>query len=214
MPRGQSIRSHGVLGKMNRLLLASNNRGKLAELRALLEGLTAELVTPEEIGLNLEVAEDGTTYAENAIKKAAAFARRSGLPSLADDSGLEVDALGGAPGLRSARYLSNFDATDADRRAHLLQNLGGKPRPWTARFRSVVAIAVPGQEVQWTEGECRGEIIPEGRGTGGFGYDRIFLVTEAGRTMAELEMDEKNRLSHRARAISRARGILQTLFSG
>jgi len=182
------------------------------ELRALLRRLPAELVTPLELGLSIKVNEDGRTYAENAVKKATAFASLSGLISLADDSGLEVEALGGAPGLHSARYLPNSDATDADRRARLLQNLRDAPRPWTARFRSVVAIAVPDQEAQWTEGECLGEIIPDERGGGGFGYDRIFVVTEAGLTMAELDMEEKNRLSHRARAVLKARPILENLL--
>jgi XTP/dITP diphosphohydrolase len=197
---------------MNRLLIGTNNPGKVQELRALLRGLAAELVTPSDLGLNLQVAEDGSNYAENAIKKATGFARLTGLISLADDSGLEVDALGGAPGLHSARYLPNLDATDADRRVHLLQNLRDKPRPWTARFRSVVAVAVPGHAALWAEGECLGEIIGEERGVGGFGYDRIFLVAEAGRTMAELEMEEKNRVSHRARAVLQARSILENLF--
>lgn len=197
---------------MTRLLLGTNNEGKVRELRALLQGLRAELVTPRDLGLTVKVNEDGSTYAENAVKKATEFARMSGLISLADDSGLEVAALGGAPGLHSARYLPNPEATDADRRAVLLKNLHGVPRPWTARFRSAVAVAAPDQNAQWTEGECRGEIIPDERGNGGFGYDRIFLVTEAGLTMAELEMEAKNQLSHRARAVLKARPILVNLL--
>ena len=193
---------------MNKLLLATNNRGKVEELRALLHDLPVELVTPLDINLELDVLEDGSTYAENAGKKALAFAQASGLVSLADDSGLEVEALGGAPGLYSARYLSKPGATDADRRAYLLKNLGDKPRPWPARFRATVAIAVPGQRVQLAEGDCRGEIIPEERGTGGFGYDPIFFIPELGRTMAELGMEEKNRVSHRARAVMNARPFL------
>ncbi len=196
---------------MNRLLIATNNRGKVEELRALLHELPVQLVTPLEINLELDVLEDGSTYAENAGKKALAFAKASGLVSLADDSGLEVEALGGAPGLYSARYLSKPGATDADRRAYLLKNLGDKPRPWRARFRATVAIAVPGQRVQLAEGECRGEIIPEERGTGGFGYDPIFFIPELGRTMAELDMDEKNNVSHRARAVMNARPFLEKL---
>jgi len=197
---------------MNRLLIATNNKGKVLEISALLNGLAAELVTPDDIALKLDVNEDGTTYAENAVRKAVAFARASGLISLADDSGLEVKALGGAPGLYSARYLPGFGATDADRRAYLLQNLSRTARPWMAVFRAAIAIAVPNQDVQVADGECRGEIIPEERGMGGFGYDAIFLVAEAGRTMAELDMDEKNRLSHRARAVMNARPILESLF--
>jgi XTP/dITP diphosphohydrolase len=198
--------------KKNRLLIATNNPGKIEELRTLLNGLPIQLVTPMGIDLNLEVPEDGKTYAENAEKKAAAFAHVSGMISLADDSGLEVEALGGAPGLYSARYLSKPGATDGDRRAYLLKNLESKPRPWRACFRATIAIAVPDHSVQIAEGECRGEIIPEERGEGGFGYDPIFFIPELGRTMAELDMFEKNRVSHRARAVMNARLFLEKLF--
>ena len=197
---------------MNRLLIATNNKGKLEEVQALLSGLPIELITPDRAGVELHVTEDGRTYADNAGKKAAAFARMSGLISLADDSGLEVDALNGAPGLYSARYVPGGSATDADRRAFLLSNLRPHPRPWPARFRAAIAIAVPHGTVQTVEGECEGEIIPEERGTGGFGYDPIFFIPELGRTMAELDMEEKNRISHRARAIIKARPILKALF--
>lgn len=197
---------------MNSLLIATNNQGKLHEIQALLTGLAVRLITPDDIGLRLEVKEDGNTYAENAEKKAVAFALASRLISLADDSGLEVDALQGAPGLHSARYLPGPDATDADRRAFLLRNLSGKPRPWTACFRSAVAIAEPQGAVRTSEGECRGEIIPEERGTGGFGYDRIFFVPSVGQTMAELNLEAKNRISHRAHAVMKASPILNGLF--
>ncbi len=194
-----------------RLLIATNNTGKLIEVRALLAGLPVELITPAQAGVDLDVVEDGTTYAENAQKKAIAYALRTELVSLADDSGLEVDALGGAPGLYSARYVPKPGATDADRRAYLLQNLRGKPRPWTARFRAAIAIAVPRGSMQVLEGECPGEIIPEERGSRGFGYDPIFFIPELGRTMAELDLEEKNRVSHRARAVLKARPILAAL---
>lgn len=197
---------------MIKLLLATNNKGKLRELRAILSDLPIELASPADIHLNLDVTEDGSTYAENATKKAVAFAHASGLVSLADDSGLEVDTLNGAPGLYSARYSSKPDASDADRRAYLLQNLNSKPRPWTARFRAAVAIADPGKSVQIVEGTCPGEVIPEERGTGGFGYDPIFLLPGLGLTMAELSEETKNRLSHRARAVQAAKPILITLF--
>ncbi|MFH1185467.1 MAG: RdgB/HAM1 family non-canonical purine NTP pyrophosphatase [Chloroflexota bacterium] len=199
---------------MNRLLVATNNPGKMLELHALLNDLAVFLVTPEDAGLVLSVTEDGRSYLENAQKKAAAFAAASGLISLADDSGLEVEVLDGAPGLHSARYLAHAGATDADRRAFLLQNLSGKPRPWRARFRAAVAISVPGGETRGAEGDCPGEIIPEERGAGGFGYDPIFLVSGTGRTMAELDMHEKNRVSHRARAIAKARPMLKQLLRG
>jgi XTP/dITP diphosphohydrolase len=199
---------------MNRLLVATNNRGKMQELRALLSDFHATLVTPEELGLILSVVEDGRTYRENAEKKATAFARASGLPALADDSGLEVDALGGAPGLHSARYLAQPGATDADRRAFLLHNLGDQPQPWLARFRAAVAISLPDGGAESAEGECGGRIIPEERGTRGFGYDPIFLVDGTDKTMAELEMQEKNRLSHRAKAVANARPSLVRLVGG
>ena len=234
---------------MNQLLIATNNNGKIKELHELLDDLGIELVTPSKIGLDLDVIEDGHTYAENATKKALAFAQANGLISLADDSGLEVDALDGAPGLYSARYGSpdGNKLSDGERRKYLVSKLQGKPRPWTARFRAVIAIAVPESvtlsreaakslghnqtetlrspqnssltpsrrsigRVTITEGICEGEIIPEERGTGGFGYDPIFLLPELGKTMAELSMDEKNRLSHRARAVMKAKGILEELF--
>jgi XTP/dITP diphosphohydrolase len=214
---------------MKKLLIATNNEGKIKELQDLLKDTGIQLITPAQIHLDLDVVEDGNTYAENATKKAIAFAQASGLTSLADDSGLEVDVLDGAPGLYSARYSPKPNATDADRRAYLLQKLQNKPRPWTARFHATIAVAIP--EALWSqaashlklqerapglqmfEGFCEGEIIPEERGTGGFGYDPIFLLPELGKTMAELSMDEKNRLSHRARAIIKAKPILRKLFT-
>lgn len=196
------------------LLIATNNRGKVAELRELLKDLSIELVTPGEIGLRLEVKEDGQTYRENASKKALAFAQTSGMTSLADDSGLEVEALGGAPGLYSARYSPKPGASDADRRAILLENLHAAKalQPWKAQFHATIAAATPDGKVQVTEGTCRGIIITEARGTGGFGYDPIFLLPELGLTMAELSMEEKNRQSHRARAVLAAMPILRKLF--
>jgi len=213
---------------MNKLLIATNNQGKVKELHGLLQGMDIELVTPSQIGLDLDVLEDGLTYAENAAKKAIAFAKASNLISLADDSGLEVDALNGAPGLYSARYgphltLPLFSASqkmggagggsDADRRKYLLGKLQDHPRPWTARFHATIAIAIPNGDIHLAVGICEGEIIPTERGTGGFGYDPIFLLPELGRTMSELSMDEKNRLSHRAKAVINAREILKILFS-
>jgi XTP/dITP diphosphohydrolase len=197
---------------MNKLLIATNNKGKVKELEDLLKDTGLQFVTPAEIDLSLEVEEDGATYAENASKKALAFARASGLVSLADDSGLEVDALDGAPGLHSARYSPKPGAQDADRRALLLQNLGDKLRPWKAHFHATIAIAKPTGEVELAEGNCYGEIIPEERGTGGFGYDPIFLVEDLGKTMAELDLAQKNRLSHRARAVMNALPILKRMF--
>ena len=199
-----------------KLLIATNNPGKTREFHELLDDPGIDLVTPAQLGIDLDVIEDGHTYAENAAKKAVAFARASGLVSLADDSGLEVDALDGAPGLYSARYgsINGEKLSDAARRHYLLNRLNGKPRPWTARFHATLAIATPNDEVQLAEGICPGEIILEERGAGGFGYDPIFLLSELGKTMAELSMDEKNRLSHRARAVMNAKGILKGHFTG
>lgn len=197
---------------MRTLLIASSNPGKLREFQQILNDLPVELVLPASLGLGLEVDEDGATYAENAAKKALAYAQASGLISLADDSGLEVDALDGAPGLYSARYAPWEGATDADRRRYLLQNLQAKPRPWTARFHCTVAIATPAGQVYFTEGFCPGEITDQERGKGGFGYDPIFLLAERGVTMAELPPEEKNRISHRGRAVQAAIPILQPLI--
>ena len=197
---------------MQKLLIATGNRGKIKEIQSLLDGLDVQLVTPKDIGLELEVHEDGQTYAENAGKKALAYSKASGLLSLADDSGLEVDALDGAPGLYSARYSPLPGATDADRRVYMLKNLAGKPRPWTAHFHATIAIGLPDGQVLFADGNCYGEIIPDERGNNGFGYDPIFFIPETEHTMAELSMDEKNRLSHRALAVKNALPILQKML--
>lgn len=196
------------------LLIASSNKGKLIEIMDLLQDVPLEAILPADIGVVLEVEEDGSTYAENAAKKALTYCNASGLITLADDSGLEVAALNGKPGLYSARFSGKPGATDADRRQFLLKQLAGHPFPWPAVFSSTVAIAVPGGMIYTVDGECRGEITPEERGTGGFGYDPIFLVEGLGKTMAELTLEEKNRLSHRARAILAARPILLELATG
>jgi XTP/dITP diphosphohydrolase len=194
------------------LLIATHNTGKQREMRALLAEIAPQLCVPADLGLALEVPENGWTYAENALRKALAFGQASGLPSLADDSGLEVDALGGEPGVRSARYAPISGATDADRRHYLLGRLSGKPRPWKAHFHCTLALAMPAGEVYFFEGNCPGEIIPEERGSGGFGYDPIFWLPEAGKTLAELSVEEKNRISHRARAVQAALPTLRKLL--
>lgn len=213
--QNQSLSLQLPITPMNKLLIATNNKGKIKELHELLDDLGIELIMPSQIGLDLDVIEDGLTYAENATKKALAFAEASNLISLADDSGLEVDALNGAPGLYSARYGSTDGnkLSDAGRRAFLVQNLQGKPRPWTARFHATIAITVPQGETQLAEGWCEGEIIPEERGSGGFGYDPIFFMPELGKTMAELTPEHKNRLSHRARAVMNAKPLLKVLLA-
>ncbi len=195
---------------MAKLLLASTNPGKLLEIQDLLPGF--ELLLPQALGLDLEVEETGQTYAENAGLKARAYCQVSGLPALADDSGLEVDCLDGAPGLHSARYAGRHDASDADRRALLLRNLDGCPQPWQAHFHCTVAVAIPGGQIFFADGDCPGEIIPEERGSNGFGYDPIFLLPELGLTMAELSRDQKNQLSHRARAVKAALPIIKKII--
>lgn len=196
-----------------KLLIASSNKGKMKEIMDLLRDLPLEAILPADIGLTIEVEEDGQTYAENATKKALAYCNASGLITLADDSGLEVEALDGKPGLHSARFSGQPDATDADRRKFLLEKLNNHPRPWPAAFHSTVVIAVPEGTTHTLDGECRGEIIAQERGTNGFGYDPIFLVEGMDRTMAELSLEEKNRLSHRARAILAARPVLMELIN-
>ena len=175
-----------------RLVIASGNAGKLREYRELLADTGFELVA-----FDSEVDEVGETYAENARLKAEAARMRSELPALGDDSGVEVAALDGFPGLHSARLAP----TQVERTAELLKRLEGKPRPWNARFLCVVALAVPGRPTQFFEGECRGEIVPEWRGQAGFGYDPIFLVPGTGKTFGEMPPEEKRKYSHRARAV-------------
>jgi XTP/dITP diphosphohydrolase len=189
---------------LDSLLLATNNKGKIRELRALLEELPLRCVSPEDLGIVLDVPETGTTYAANASLKARAFHSTSGLAVLADDTGLEVDLLGGAPGLHSARFSTIPGATDADRRAKLLRELTDKTCPWLARFRCVVAVVYPGKDIELFEGSVEGEIITEERGEHGFGYDRLFYIPEAGKTLAELDLVEKNAFSHRALAVRKA----------
>lgn len=167
---------------------------------ALLNGLGIRLITPQDLGLVLEIPEPGPNYAAHARAKATAYARASNHWAVSDDSGLEVSTLNGAPGLGSAR-LAGEGKSDADRRKMLLALLRPRPRPWKAQFRATVALASPAGQVTVAEGVCPGEVIPTERGTGGFGYDPIFLVEGVGLTLAELSMHQKNRLSHRARAI-------------
>lgn len=196
---------------MPSLLIATNNHGKVLEITDLLSGLGLTLLTPRDLDLDLHVLEDGSSYAENAVKKAIAFMQTSGLTCLADDSGLEVESLDGKPGLHSSRF-GPQPGTDASRRRYLLEQLQGQPRPWKAAFHATVAIARMGSKAEVVTGTCAGEIIPQERGTGGFGYDPLFLFPDLGRTMAELDMTEKNHLSHRARAVMNAIPILRMIY--
>lgn len=197
---------------MNReLLLASNNQGKLREFRELLAGCGWQVLAPADLALVLEVEETGDSYAANAALKAAAFAAASGRFALADDSGLEVDALGGVPGIHSARY-GGAGLSDAGRVDRLLAALAPVPDgERTARFRAVLVLQAPDGRTWQTEGVCEGEITWAPRGDDGFGYDPIFLLPNRRCTMAELHADEKNQLSHRARATAALRPILEQI---
>lgn len=196
-----------------RLLIATHNPGKLLEYQEILEGLPLELVTLDDVGIAGDVQETGTSFAENARLKALAYARESDLLTLADDSGLEVDALGGEPGIYSKRYAGE-DATDANRINFLLHRMKGVPvEARVARFRCAIALARPDGQVWESQGTCEGDILFEPRGTNGFGYDPVFYFPRLGKTMAELPASEKNKISHRARAAEGARRILQELVS-
>ena len=189
-----------------RILLATHNRGKRREWQALLAGLPVELLLPGDLGLSGEVEETGETYLGNALLKARTLAAASGLPTLADDSGLEVDALDGAPGIHSARY--RLGADEVRYRALLRALEGVPPEKRTARFRCVAALVLPDGREFITEGVCEGVIATEASGEGGFGYDPVFYVPERGCTMAKLSDETKNRLSHRARAARALRAVL------
>jgi XTP/dITP diphosphohydrolase len=188
----------------DRLLLATSNAGKAREYRSLLSELPLELVLPGELGINAEVDEVGKSLEENARLKAIVLAKEGGLLALADDSGLEVDFLGGEPGPLSARYAGE-GASDRERVEFLLAKLKGVP--WekrTARFRCVIAIAEPEGEVELCSGECHGFIAFEPGGERGFGYDPIFYFPQLDQTMAELPLDIKNGVSHRGEAAREA----------
>jgi XTP/dITP diphosphohydrolase len=196
---------------MCKLLLATTNEGKARELRQLLKGIPFDVVTPKELGIHVDVAEDRDSYQENARIKAEAYAQASSIISLADDSGLEVDALNGEPGVRSARYAGE-KANDKDRVKYLLAKLEGiPPGNRQARFVCTIAIAVPGEKTITCQGDCHGSITTEPRGENGFGYDPVFYFAELGKTMAELSSEQKGQISHRGKAAREARRILEQL---
>lgn len=201
------------------LVIATTNQGKLREFRDLLDGSGFDLVTPGDLGHAWSVEETGSTFEENAILKATDAARVCGLLALADDSGLEVDALGGRPGIFSARYAGGDRTSDTlTERAQvdiLLDELTGVPDGKRgARFRCVIAIATPDDgEVQTVDGVFEGRIAHEARGEFGFGYDPVFLVPDLGKTSAELPAHEKNAISHRGQAALKARELLRIMSS-
>jgi len=202
-------------GTRTKLVVATSNRGKLAEFRTLLGDLPVDLVAASEVlGEGWSVVEDGETFEDNAIKKATEVASQAKLLTLADDSGLEVDALGGAPGIRSARYAGE-QATSKQNVHALLSALEGVPdRERQARFRCVLCVVDPlsdGQELVLAHGTCEGRIARAPRGTEGFGYDPVFVVEGGERTMAELTAEEKGQVSHRARTVMGLRRKLERL---
>jgi XTP/dITP diphosphohydrolase len=198
---------------MPELLLATTNPGKIREYRFLLDGLGYQITTPAEKGIVKAVIESGNSYEQNAQLKALTYAKLSQLTTLADDSGLEVDALNGEPGIKSSRFAGE-SATDADKVNLILAKLKDVPREKrTAHFKCVIAIASPGGHVEFCHGECHGMIASEATGGNGFGYDPIFFFPEMGKTMAELPFKIKNQISHRARASQKAHRILQQLPS-
>ena len=197
-----------------RLVIATNNPGKLREFEQLLEGCGFELTTPRQLGVPFDPIESGSTFAENATIKAVEAMRLTGLSALADDSGLVVEHLGGRPGIFSARYAGGdrtaSGVSEQEQCEIVLRELAGVPdEERTARFICVIAIALSGQSVETVEGVFEGRIARESRGEHGFGYDPIFLVPELGMTSAELAPEQKNAISHRAQAALKACELLR-----
>ena len=198
---------------MTKLLIATNNQGKLREYQQMLADLPSELTTLRDVGINDEVDETGTTFIENAQLKARTYAAQSGLLTLADDSGLEVAALNGAPGVYSKRY-GNIDG-DGERYQYLLDNLTHVPQGQRqANFRCLICIIAPDGREWLCDGRLDGEIAFTPRGSNGFGYDPVLFLPDIGKTVAELSMTEKNRISHRARATECAKAIFADLATG
>nr|WP_325219465.1 XTP/dITP diphosphatase [uncultured Oscillibacter sp.] len=183
-----------------KFVLATHNPGKLAEMKAILSGLGVEVVSPAEAGVEVDVEETGTTFAENAMLKAKAICAAAGLPAIADDSGLCVDALNGGPGVYSARY-GGEELDDRKRRLLLLRNLRGQTTR-AAHFTCAVACAFPDGDTLTAEGRCDGAIAFAPLGEGGFGYDPVFLIPEKGKTFGQLSPEEKSAISHRGKALA------------
>lgn len=195
-----------------RLVLATKNRGKIREISELLAPLEIEILTLDDFPEIGEIEEDGDSFRENAVKKASAVCEKTGLITLADDSGLEVDYLDGAPGVISSRFAGEERDDEANNKK-LLELMSGVPaKQRAARFRCVMAVAVPDGWVYTTEGTCEGVIAEEPRGEGGFGYDPLFYLPEYGKTFAELDLETKNKISHRARALAGTLDILSELM--
>ncbi len=196
---------------MRELFVATGNRGKLKEFEALFAGVVDQLLSPADIPDVPVVIEDGTTFHENAVKKARSAALATGKPVLADDSGLVVDALGGKPGVFSARFAGE-GASDDDNNAKLLEEMVDLPIECrSAAFRCAIALCFPDGTCRMFDGELRGIILDAPQGTGGFGYDPLFMVPEYGQTLAELPLEIKNRISHRGKALAKLKEYLQGL---
>ena len=183
-----------------KLILASNNANKLREFREMTSGMDIELISQKEAGCNFEVEETGTTFEENAYLKAVAVTKFTGLPAVADDSGIEVDALGGRPGVYSARYAADLVNSDAEKNDYLLNEIGDNPNR-NARYVCSMCCTFPNGDRITSRGECEGEVYGPQLGNGGFGYDPIFTPKGYEKRMAELTPDEKNAISHRGKAM-------------
>ena len=193
-----------------KVVLASQNQHKLAEIQAILSRFDMELVLQSELGLHIDVEETGSSFEENSLLKARAVAEATGLPAIADDSGLCVDVLGGAPGIYSARYGAPDCVTDRDRLNHLLENMRGvRSEERTARFVCVITLLRPDGSSLVARGTCEGLITFEPRGEDGFGYDPVFYVPSMGCTFAQMGAEYKNRISHRANALRRLEAMLE-----
>ena len=196
---------------MTELLVASGNKGKIREIAALLDGVCGRLLSLDDVSGLPDVDEDGADFAANALKKAASAARVAGIPVIADDSGLVVDALGGRPGVYSARF-AGPGSSDADNNAKLLRELAGVPSERRcAAFHCVVALCWPDGTCRTFDGELKGLVLDAPRGSGGFGYDPLFLVPEYDMTLAELPLEVKNNISHRGKALAKMKDYLLTL---
>ncbi len=189
------------MNRVQKIVIATRNKGKIKEMQAMLDDLGVEIISSEEISGLPEIQETGETFLENAIKKAVETAKYSGLMAIADDSGLEVDALGGRPGVYSSRYAGE-QASDRDNYLKLLKEMENIPeQERTARFRAVIVAAKPDGTFIYAEGSCPGRIALEPQGTEGFGYDPVFYLPEREKTMAEISKEDKNRISHRGKAM-------------
>ncbi len=197
---------------MKRLIVGTSNKGKIAEFQKLLAPLVQEILLPENLfNQSPVIIEDGETFQDNALIKAMAYHKLTGLPAIADDSGLMVDYLNGAPGVHSARY-AGFEGDYAANNAKLIQEMADVPvGKRGAQFVSVIALVISPEEIYFAEGICRGEILQEQRGNFGFGYDPLFYVPDLGQTFAEMSSEDKNRISHRALAMNKLKKIIETL---